>query len=129
MLPHQFGRAEQQRRFPTAVPAEEVHDEEDQTSEAELADQMPLLEKRPWDSFQSRVMSKPRRKGLHPSGLCPAGPGCGKGCGRSTIREAWPGKPEATGALSSEKRPLSCCPGGMRGTWRAVYRLVPYGFF
>ena len=67
-LPHQFSRAEQQRRFPTAVPAEELYGEEDQTPEAELADPMPLLERRLWDSSQSRVMSKPRRRGCTPGG-------------------------------------------------------------
>ena len=47
-LPHQFGTAEQQRRFPTATSAEKLYrnGEEDQTPEAELADPMPVLEKR-----------------------------------------------------------------------------------
>ena len=49
-LPHQFSRAEQQRRFPTAVPAEELYGEEDQTPEAELADPVLILERRLWDS-------------------------------------------------------------------------------
>ena len=49
-LPNRFGWAAQQRPLPTAVPAEELYGEEDQTPEAELADPMPLLERRLWDS-------------------------------------------------------------------------------
>ena len=41
-LPHQFIRTEQQRRFLTAVPTDELYGEEDQTPEAELADLVPI---------------------------------------------------------------------------------------
>ena len=73
-LPHQFSRAEQQRRFPTAAPAEKLYGEADQTPAAELADPVPLLERRLWDSTQSRVMSKPRRRGCTPADLARQAP-------------------------------------------------------
>ena len=64
-LPHQFSREEQLKRFLTAIPAEEPYGE---TDEAELADPVPLLERRPWDSSQSRITSKPRRGGRTTTG-------------------------------------------------------------
>ena len=67
-LPHQFSRAEQQRRLLTAVPTDELYGEEDQTPEAELADPLPLLERRFGDASQSRVMSKLRRRDCNPTG-------------------------------------------------------------
>ena len=60
-LPHQFNKEERRRRFETAVPTDEPYGETDQTPEAELADPIPHLERRRWDSSQSRVTSKPRR--------------------------------------------------------------------
>ena len=45
-LLHQYGVVERRRRFPVATAVEELYDKEDQTPEAELADSMPLLERR-----------------------------------------------------------------------------------
>ena len=60
-LPHQFNDEERRQRFETAVPTDEPYGETDQTPETELADPVPLLERRPWDSSQSRATSKLRR--------------------------------------------------------------------
>ena len=45
-LSRQSGTAELRRRFPTATADEELDGEDDQTPEAELADPVPLLERR-----------------------------------------------------------------------------------
>ena len=60
-LPHQFNDDERRQCFEMATPTDEPYGETDQTQEAELADPVPLLERRPWDSSQSRATSKPRR--------------------------------------------------------------------
>ena len=49
-LPRQFGAAELRRRFPNATADETLYGEDGQTPEAELADPVPLLERRQWGS-------------------------------------------------------------------------------
>ena len=105
-LPHQFSREERQKRFMTAVPTDEPYGETDQTPEAELADPVPLLERRLWDSPQSRVTSKLRRGGC-----------TFKGCTRQTTEVA--GNPRCLTAAQDVEKAAAEVPSRANASERA----------